>query len=605
MDPAKFLRNRANMKLFYLLVLAGLAACQNSPTIKVRNGTYRGRHLPEFDQDYFLGIPFARSQLLRNPEPLAESWNGVRSAEWNGAVCYTVDKLVGQVTNVTGISEDCLNLNIIRPSRNSLFSAKFKEELLPVAVWLYGGGFADGFGADFNSNYSYIVQASVTQGMPIIAVTLNYRVGFLGFPGGKEAKAAGITNLGLKDQRQALRWIKENIAAFGGDPNKITLWGQSAGAQSVSYQLLAYGGKSVERLFRGGIMTSGSVGIGNTWRADDDRQVGNYRSLLNITGCLDAAGDSLNCVRRIPIAELWEKSNRVGGIFTWHPTIDDEFIAKSPTAQLLAGEFPRDGVTLLAGTNSEEGFAYAEALTASTQNGLQTEEELRQALKALFPLARDEVVDLVLRTYPIDGPSPPYAWPTPDPRFCAGLEAAGMKCGAQYRRVAAIMGDWSLIHGRRAFAKMFAEHGIPFYSYRFDTWPTSIPVDVDDARRPGFAGHSTEYSYFFRYPRDYNLYDNNPPVAANSSAHLALSHQIPAKLIAYVYAGNPNAIEARNVPIWPKYTLEKPVNMVWNATQEPDTVNNHIESDTWREEGMALWPKYALELDMIPSRSGS
>jgi len=136
--------------------------------------------------------------------------------------------------------------------------------------------------------------------------------------------------------------------------------------------------------------------------------------------------------------------------------------------------------------------------------------------------------------------------------------------------------------------------------HRFDTWPTSIPIDVDNARRPGFAGHSTEYAYFFRYPREYDLYGNNPAVAANSSAHLELSHQIPAKLIAFVYSGDPNAVQVKGVPEWPRYTLGNPVNMVWNATKEPDSVNNHLEPDTWREEGMALWPRYPLELDMVP-----
>lgn len=447
------------MKLLPLLSLS-LAASQSAPPgplVHLLNGTYLGRNVPSFAQDFFLGIPFAHSSLLSNPTPLNTSWPSIRSAEWPGPVCYIPDPLAARVTNITSVSADCLNLNVIRPSPLP------KDKLLPVAVWLYGGGFADGFGADFNSNFSYLIRASVEQGMPIMAVTLNYRVGFLGFPGGKDAKKDGVTNLGLKDQRMALRWVTENIRAFGGDPERVTVWGQSAGAQSVVYQLLAYGGRG-EKLFRGGVMSSGSVGTGNTWRVDDERQERSFRGILNITGCLGVE-DALGCVRKVPVTELWEKSNEIGGIFTWHPAIDDDFIVKAPTLQVLTGEFLRD-VPLLAGTNSEEGFAWAEGLTATTQNGIQTEEELRQVLKGRFPLARNETIDLVLRTYPIDGPSPPYAMPTPDPRFCEALEAVGMKCGAQYRRVAAIMGDWSLIYGRRVLARKYAEYGIPFYSYR-------------------------------------------------------------------------------------------------------------------------------------------
>ncbi|KAK4157747.1 Alpha/Beta hydrolase protein [Chaetomidium leptoderma] len=417
------------MKLPFLALLpaVAVAACAEGLTAKTRNGTYLGRYLAEFDQELFLGIPFARSRVWRKPEPLTESWKGARSAEWNGAVCYPPDKLAAEVTNVTQVSEDCLNLNIVRPSRASLAKVESKDKLLPVAVWLYGGGFYDGFGADFNSNFSYVVQASVGQGMPIMAVTLNYRVGVLGFPGGKEAAAAGIANLGLKDQRQALRWIQENIAAFGGDPDKVTLWGQSAGATSVAAQILAYGGKSGESLFRGAIMISSSVGVVNTYRADDSRQVGNYAALLNHTGCLDAVtGDSLDCIRNTPVPELYEAGNKVGGVLTWYPATDDDFIAKPPTVQLLAGEFPRD-LTLLSGTNSDEGFEYSESLTRGTPNGIQTEEQLRAGASALMPMARPETLDLVFRTYPVDGPRPPYAWSSPNPSFCDGLEAAGMK----------------------------------------------------------------------------------------------------------------------------------------------------------------------------------
>jgi len=529
---------------YFLALVPGLQliTCDAGPLATTRNGIYLGRHLPEFDQDLFLGVPFARSRVLRNPEPLIETWSGVRSAEWNGPVCYPPDELAAKVVNVTAVSEDCLNLNIVRPSREIL--TKVKDKLLPVAVWLYGGGFYDGFGADFNSNFSYVVQASVDQGMPIMAVTLNYRVGVLGFPGGKEATAARITNLGLKDQRQALRWIQGNIAAFGGDPERVTLWGQSAGAASVAYQMLAYGGKSAERLFHRGILVSSSVGPASSYRSDDDRQVGNYRSLLNKTGCLGVDGDSLDCLRKISAADLYETGNKVGGLYTWYPSTDGDFLTKPAVLQVLAGEFPRH-LKLLAGSNSEEGFAFSQALTATTQNGVQTEEQLRTILGHAMPLARPETIDLVLRAYPINGPSPPYAWPSPDERFCTALEAAGMKCGAQYRRIGAIMGDYGLIYGRRILAQKFAEYGMPFYSYRFDTWPTSVPV-VLDSRKPGFAGHSSEYAYFFRYPREYSLYGNNPPVAANSSAHLELSHQIPAKLIAFVYAGDPNAINRKS-----------------------------------------------------------
>ncbi|KAL2159330.1 hypothetical protein VTH06DRAFT_2333 [Thermothelomyces fergusii] len=568
-----------------------LASCQHAPVVTTRNGTYVGRYLAEFAQDLFLGIPFAKAGRLENPSPYDESWEGTRSAEWYGSICPSPSSPQSiRNANVTGISDDCLNLNIIRPSRATL---KRKHEKLPVAVWLYGGGFADGFGADLNSNFSWIVQASVAQDMPIMAVTLNYRVGFLGFPGGTEAAAAGVTNLGLKDQRQALRWVQENIAAFGGDPDKVTVWGQSSGANSIAYQLLAYGGKTGEKLFRGAIMSSGSIGIGNAVHPDREDAVRGYHTILNATNCLDA-DDTLACLRAAPLDDVFKAGEATKTQPTWWPTVDGDFIAKPPSLQLEAGEFPHD-VSLLAGANDDEGFVLADLLGPSTA----TEDQLRRLLRGGFKFARDETIEAVLSAYPSDAPSPPYALPMSlTPLFCSALEAVNRTCGGvQYRRLAAILGDYGLIHGRRDMARKFASLGLTAYTYRFDTWPTSIPIQTEYQTVPGFAGHSTEYSYFFRFPRDYDLHGNNPPVA-NSSSHVALSHAISAMLIAYIYTGDPNAAHVPGVPVWPKYTVDNPSNLVLNATETPDVLNIHVEPDTWREEGMALWAEHPLELDL-------
>jgi carboxylesterase type B len=99
---------------------------------------------------------------------------------------------------------------------------------LPVAVWIYGGAFAIGSSSQPTYNLSNFVNASQSANKPLIAVSLNYRLSFFGFLAGSDLQAEGNTNLGLYDQRLALRWIKENIASFGGDPTKITVFGESA-----------------------------------------------------------------------------------------------------------------------------------------------------------------------------------------------------------------------------------------------------------------------------------------------------------------------------------------------------------------------------------------
>jgi triacylglycerol lipase len=119
-------------------------------------------------------------------------------------------------------NEDCLSINVVRPAGIS------PSKKLPVGVWIHGGGFFIGGSCWPYNNLSHLVNASQQAGKPIIAVSFNYRLGILGFLAGSELAAEGNVNLGLHDQRLALRWINENIASFGGDPEKVTIFGESA-----------------------------------------------------------------------------------------------------------------------------------------------------------------------------------------------------------------------------------------------------------------------------------------------------------------------------------------------------------------------------------------
>jgi len=148
------------------------------------------------------------------------------------------------------VAEDCLYLNVVRP-------AGYESGKLPVAFWIHGGGFYQGGGVDQRYNVSFMVQNSVNIGKPVIAVTINYRLSAWGFlSGSEELVDAGTLNLGLRDQRLALQWVQENIEAFGGDPDQVTIFGESAGAASVGFHLTAYSGRD-DKLFRGAIMQSG------------------------------------------------------------------------------------------------------------------------------------------------------------------------------------------------------------------------------------------------------------------------------------------------------------------------------------------------------------
>ncbi|KAI8254025.1 hypothetical protein K4K58_006820 [Colletotrichum sp. SAR11_239] len=222
---------------------------KSPPIVNIRNGTLAGKHNPFYSQDFFLGIPFAAPPIsnlrLRRPV-LPHPWpNFTRLADSYGPYC------MGNALRVPGIyqhdtapmSEDCLHLNIVRPASPP------PEPKLPVMVWIHGGGFQHGSAVDARYNGSFLVAQSVAMGTPVIFVSVNYRLGLFGI-----MNAAGVEeNLLLRDQRQALKWVQENVAEFGGDPRRVTIAGESAGAASVGYHLMARD----EGLFAGAIAQSG------------------------------------------------------------------------------------------------------------------------------------------------------------------------------------------------------------------------------------------------------------------------------------------------------------------------------------------------------------
>lgn len=233
--------------------MRGLASSNTS--VNLKTGILGGVFNEAYNQDLFLGIPYAKPPVgdlrFRRPQP-ADAWDGVRTAHEYGSWCYGVSlRLDGFSQNNTGpMSEDCLTLNIVRPAHTP------RKAKLPVAVWIHGGGYSEGSSADQRYNGSFLVQESVQMGTGIIFVSFNYRLGIFGFMAGPVLEQTGDTNIAIHDQRMALTWIQENISKFGGDPNHVTIFGESAGASSVGVHLLAQGGRD-SGLFHAAIAQSG------------------------------------------------------------------------------------------------------------------------------------------------------------------------------------------------------------------------------------------------------------------------------------------------------------------------------------------------------------
>ena len=277
------------------------------------------------DIEYYRGIPYAQPPIgsLRLKPPVRLENFGLVKATGVGPACpqTTAIDITPLLLNVIALpdveqtllfgttlgneTEDCLTISVMRPQGIAA------DAKLPVLFWIYGGGFETGSTQMYNA--SVLIPQSVTQGKPIIFLAVNYRLGAFGFLGGREVLADGAANLGLLDQRMGLEWVAENIAAFGGDPDAVTIWGQSAGSISVFDQLALFDGNHTYKgrpLFRGAIMDSGS--ILPTEPVDGVEAQGIFNTVIEAAGCTSAVDSAkLECLRGVDYDTFVNASNSV------------------------------------------------------------------------------------------------------------------------------------------------------------------------------------------------------------------------------------------------------------------------------------------------------
>ncbi len=284
----------------------------------------------------FKGIPFAAPPTgeLRWKEPQhVKSWKGIKNADEFGFKPMQLPLFSDMRFRSKSMSEDCLYLNVWSPSNYN--SSKF-----PVLVYFYGGGFAAGDGSELR----YDGEGMAKKG--IVAVTVNYRLGIFGFFTHPELtkeslhKASG--NYGLLDQSAALKWVKRNIAAFGGDPERVTIAGESAGSMSVSAQMAS---SLARNLFSGAIGESGSM-LGITPMVSLPEAEQNGAKFMSV-----ASVNTLAELRKIPAGQLLDLVSQFK-TFGFGPIVDGYFFSKSPR-EIYATGLQAD-VPLLAGWNSAE-----------------------------------------------------------------------------------------------------------------------------------------------------------------------------------------------------------------------------------------------------------
>ncbi|KIK69867.1 hypothetical protein GYMLUDRAFT_151725 [Collybiopsis luxurians FD-317 M1] len=417
--------------------LAGTTVTLDSATV---TGTTSG------DVQKFLGIPFGQPPVgplrFNLPQPVA-AYNTSFSATAFGPSCpqqsidlplisglpaEAVDFIVNSVYGfIFPDDEDCLSINVIKPS-SATPSSK-----LPVLVWIFGGGFEIGGPSMYDG--TSIVERSIELNEPVVYVSMNYRVSAFGFLASQEVKDAGVGNLGLQDQRLALRWVQKYIEAFGGDPTKVTIWGESAGAISVALQMVTNGGDT-ESLFRAGFMQSGSpIPVGDITNGQKY-----YDQIVDATGC-SGSSDTLDCLRSVDYTTLKAAVDTTPGIFAyqslnlaWLPRVDGVFLKDDPQKLVAAGQVAT--IPIINGDCDDEGtlFSLSNA-NVTSQNELDTYVQTE-----FLPNITTSDLDELLTVYPADI--------TQGSPFNTGIFNA---ITPEFKRIAAFIGDAVFQAPRRFF----------------------------------------------------------------------------------------------------------------------------------------------------------
>jgi len=302
-----------------------------------------------------------------------------------------------------------------------------------------------------------IVGSSIDLGKPYIFVAINYRVGGFGFMPGKEVLADGSSNLGLLDQRMGLEWVADNIAAFGGDPDKVTIWGESAGAISVFDQMALYDGDHTYKgkpLFRAGIMNSGSIVPADPVDCPKGQAI--YDAVVKKAGC-GSSSDTLNCLRDLPYATFLNAANSVPGILSYNsvalsylPRPDGKVMTKSPDVSLSSNKYA--AVPFIVGDQEDEG-----TLFSLFQTNITSSAKLVSYLNDIFfQGASKKDMEGLVNTY-----SPILTQGSP---FGTGILN---EVYPGFKRLAAILGDLVFTLTRRAFLEGTAANNpsVPSWSY--------------------------------------------------------------------------------------------------------------------------------------------
>jgi para-nitrobenzyl esterase len=479
-----------------------------APQVKTTSGMVEGKD--EGAVHAFLGIPYAAppvGDLRWKPPAAVAKWTGVRKATDFGPHCMQGNVYGDMKFRDSGGSEDCLSLNVWVPAEAS-------RAKLPVMVWIYGGGFVAGTSSEARQDGTHLAQQGV------VVVSMNYRLGIFGFfvhpELAKESGRNSAGNYGLLDQLAALEWVHDNIAAFGGDPGNVTIFGESAGSFAVSTLMAAAPARG---LFQKAIGESGGafseVLPTGTLAARETRDQ-NWVDSLSTNG--------LAGLRAMPASAVLDAENKKGAPrFT--PLADGLVLTEPVPATYAAGK--QAHVPLLAGWNRDEGAGEGDGMTA-------------EKWKARAAQLVGEHADEFLTYYPAD------------------TDEQAVRSAIDYGSDAFIaFGTWKWIdaHVKTGDA--------PVYRYHFElAAPTS-------KFHPGsFAFHSDDIEYVF------GTLDTRPGAVWRPEDR-KLSDEMMSYWTNFARTGDPNGT---GLPEWPRFDKDGNVqHLDSEITTSPDTTHARYE----------------------------
>ncbi len=475
----------------------------SNPAIITEDGPLKGVISPDINE--FLGIPYAAPPVgalrWRPPQPHGR-WHGVLEATQLGNECPQLD-----FSGIEFGNEDCLFLNVYTPG---LKKNQNKHDGLPVMVWIHGGSLVTGSGGLYDPT------PLVTKG-GVIVVTINYRLGVLGFFAHPALDAEGHlnANYGLMDQQFALQWVQRNIAAFGGDPNRVTIFGESAGGLSVYSNLAS---PTAAGLFHRAIAESGAY-----------TSFQDYEQLIVSLTAAEAVGaafatqvgcaiQTAQCLRAISAAALVNAEPSIETSGNVYPIVDGTVLTQPPGAAFASGQF--NHVPVISGSNHDE-YRLFVALNFDYAGHPLSDADYPAAVANLLGPA-NPLIPFILALYPLGNYPPPSAplalgaWVTDVVFACPGRNAAQLL--SQY---------------------------VPTYAYEFndENAPLSFGLSSPPISFPLGAYHLAEIQYLF----------NPLGIAAPFTAD---QQQLSDTMIAYwtqfAASGAPNVPSA---PAWSPYNV--------------------------------------------------